>query len=298
VFRVNTDGTGFSTLHTFTGTSGFPSTNSDGAFPLAALTLSGSTLYGTTGGGGTSGYGTVFAINTDGTGFTNLHSFMGVNGDGTIPNAGVILSGDTLSGMTTTGGDSGVGTVFKVNTDGTGYTILHSFSGGSEGAFPGNGLVSWGVTLYGQTAQGGSSGAGTIFRVNTDGTGFMTLHTFTPLVSGTNSDGAEPLGSFVFSTDTVWDHHVRRQFGRRHSVQYSHPATTDNNSFRPIRDTDVANELHRIYFGIHDEPRITSGLDHDFTGSGPHRCAKRRYQYRLWNTAVLPVKPVTSNIPN
>ena len=55
----------------------FPNfTSSDGADPYAGLILSGNTLYGTTS-GGSWGDGTVFAINTDGIGFTNLHSFTG-----------------------------------------------------------------------------------------------------------------------------------------------------------------------------------------------------------------------------
>ena len=80
-----------------------PDTNSDGANPYAGLILSGNTLYGTACGGGSSGNGTVFAVNTDGTGFTNLHSFThlvlpGTNSDGANPYAGLILSGNTLYG--------------------------------------------------------------------------------------------------------------------------------------------------------------------------------------------------------
>jgi uncharacterized repeat protein (TIGR03803 family) len=37
--------------------------------------LSGKKLYGTAEQGGPFGYGTVFAVKTDGTGFTNLHAF-------------------------------------------------------------------------------------------------------------------------------------------------------------------------------------------------------------------------------
>jgi len=58
----------FTVLHTFTGY--------DGAYPIAPLILSGKTLFGTAnngGGGVPSGPGAVFAINTDGSGFTNLH---------------------------------------------------------------------------------------------------------------------------------------------------------------------------------------------------------------------------------
>src|SRR5437763_11761621 len=62
----------FTTLYSFNG-------SSDGANPEAGLTVAGDgkTRYGTTANGGNGGWGTVFAINTDGTGFTNLHSFTG-----------------------------------------------------------------------------------------------------------------------------------------------------------------------------------------------------------------------------
>ena len=50
--------------------------------------------------------------------FTVLHSFTG--GDGTFPYAGLILSGNTMYGTTAVGGGSDGGTVFAVNTDGTG----------------------------------------------------------------------------------------------------------------------------------------------------------------------------------
>src|SRR5450756_1849280 len=63
----------FTTLHSFTLLNN--STNSDGANPYAGLILSGNNLYGTAYQGGSSGNGTVFAVHTNGTGFTNLHSF-------------------------------------------------------------------------------------------------------------------------------------------------------------------------------------------------------------------------------
>src|SRR5947208_2442806 len=76
VFAITPDGTGFTTLYNFAALAGpYPGANSDGAYPLAGLTLSGNTLYGAAAYGGSSGNGTVFAVNTDGTGFTNLHGF-------------------------------------------------------------------------------------------------------------------------------------------------------------------------------------------------------------------------------
>ena len=201
VFAVNTNGTGIATVHSFTATSGLNATNSDGANPEVGVIVAGSTLYGTTENGGTSGYDAVFKVNTNGTGFTTLHSFTS-GSDGETP-AGLLWSGTTLYG-TTVSFNSGNGTVFKLNTNGTAYTILHPFmitnftgfpNGGptaapdftnSDGALPSS-LTLAGNTLYGTTYYGGSSGNGTVFKLNPDGTGFTTLHSFA--ASSTNSEG-------------------------------------------------------------------------------------------------------------
>src|SRR6266571_3785249 len=125
----------FTTLHSFTARSTNSSgayTNSDGAYP-AGLIVSGATLYGTASQGGTSGNGTVFRVNTDGTGFTNLYTFSTTstnssgfytNSDGAYPSGLVVLS-NRLYGTANWGGNSGNGTIFKVNTDGTGLTSLY-----------------------------------------------------------------------------------------------------------------------------------------------------------------------------
>jgi uncharacterized repeat protein (TIGR03803 family) len=100
--------------------------------------------------------------------------------------------------MTARGGSSDVGTIFKINTDGTGFTLLHEFSG-SDGAYPGSGgLTLEGSTLYGTTAEGGSNDRGTVFQINTDGTGFTLLHEFS------GSDGAWPHGSLTLDGATLY----------------------------------------------------------------------------------------------
>jgi uncharacterized repeat protein (TIGR03803 family) len=58
------------------------------------------------------------------------------------------------------------------------YTVVKSFNGGSDGGFPHQGLVLAGSTLYGTTVNGGSSGYGVVFKVNTDGSGFAVLKSF------------------------------------------------------------------------------------------------------------------------
>jgi len=188
VFKVQPDGTGFTVLRRFSG--------SDGAAPAGGLILSGGTLYGTTYAGGIGiGNGTVFAMNTDGTGFTNLHCFTYIDGAG--PSGVLMLSGTTLYGTTIEGGSFTDGTVFAMNTDGTGFTNLHNFSY-SDGADPCGGLVLSGNTLYG-TTQNSSPGYGTVFAINTDGSGFSTLHTFTG-----GSDGGNLLGGLVLSGSTLY----------------------------------------------------------------------------------------------
>ena len=80
--------------------------------------LSGTVLYGTAQFGGFSGEGTVFALNTDGSGFTNLYSFQNISTDGADPPAGVVLSANTPYGTTDQSAWDGTGTVFAVSTNG------------------------------------------------------------------------------------------------------------------------------------------------------------------------------------
>jgi uncharacterized repeat protein (TIGR03803 family) len=229
LFAVSTNGTGFTNLHIFTTISAPHYTNSDGAEVWGQLILSGNTLYGAASVGGSGASGMVFAVNTNGAGFTALHSFAATsppfniqelgtefppftNEDGAYPDAGLILSGNTLYGTTGCGGSWGWGTVFAVSTNGTGFTNLYSFTGGSDGAFPGTGLVLSGNTLYGSATWGGTNRSGTVFALNTDGTGFTVLHVFTatnvpyvyPPKSTTNSDGAWPFAGLILSGNTLY----------------------------------------------------------------------------------------------
>src|SRR5690348_13542684 len=71
------------------------------------------------------------------------------------------------------------------------FTTLHSFTGGSDGAYPYAGLITnpSANTLYGTTSHGGSFTSGTIFKLSNDGTDFTTLYSFSPITIA-NSDGA------------------------------------------------------------------------------------------------------------
>jgi uncharacterized repeat protein (TIGR03803 family) len=181
-------------LHLFSG-------GSDGNVPLGGLILSGQTLFGTTQFGGTAGQGSVFALDTDGTGFKTIYSFTGY-GDGGWPQADLLISGGTLFGTASVGGSSGSGAVFSVKTNGTSFSTLHSFTYGTDGARPSAGLILSGNTLYGTTPSGEKPGStatnGVVFAVQTDGSNFRLLHRFT------GSDGSKPQGSLALMGSTLF----------------------------------------------------------------------------------------------
>jgi uncharacterized repeat protein (TIGR03803 family) len=213
VFALNINGTGFTNLHSFSALSAYYPvgplyrTNSDGANPDAGLILSGSTLYGVAAGGGSLGFGSVFAVNTNGTSFTTLHSFAGAPSEGYDPLGGLVLSGTNLYGTTEYDGSAGYGTVFVVNTNGTVFTTLHHFAGPpGEGGYPYAGLILSSNILYGTTWAGGSSNKGTVFAVNTEGTVFTNLYSFTATAGSlaTNSDGVAPYAGLILSGNILY----------------------------------------------------------------------------------------------
>jgi uncharacterized repeat protein (TIGR03803 family) len=190
-------------LHTFTG-----QTDDGGARygapyggPYGSLAQDTSTLYGSTSGGGTGGgtggNGVVFSIGKNGSGFTVLHSFTGGSG-GDRPYGSVTLNGSTLYGTTEYGGTSDNGVVFSIGTNGNSFTNVHTFNGTSDGSMPAGTIVVSGSTLYGVATRGGTNGAGTIWAVGTNGTGFEPVYTF-----NAPTDGGTPYG-LTFSGSTLY----------------------------------------------------------------------------------------------
>lgn len=139
-------------------------------------------------------YGTVFKMTPAGS-VTIIHSFN--NSDGASPYAALVLGTDgNFYGTTLQGGSHSDGTVFQLTGSGT-LTTLYNFSGSSDGAGPYGKLVqATDGNFYGVTAQGGSSGYGTVYKITSGGT-LTTLHNF----SSAKSDAASPRDGLIQATD-------------------------------------------------------------------------------------------------
>ena len=159
VFKLNTNGTGFTVLWSLTNAT-------TGGTPRGGL-IQGTdgALYGTASTGGTRTNGTVFKLNTNGTGFTVLWNLTNATTGGS-PRGGLIQgTNGALYGTASTGGTGGSGTVFTLNTDGTGFTVLKNLAGAAAGASPQAGLMQGtDGALYG-TAVGAGTNGGTVFRL-------------------------------------------------------------------------------------------------------------------------------------
>jgi uncharacterized repeat protein (TIGR03803 family) len=126
--------------------------------------------------------------------------------DGAFPFAGLLAdSKGNLYGTTRNGGVSGYGTVFELTPPATAggawtETVLHFFTGGSDGGTPVAGLIAGSKgNLYGTTVNGGASDGGTVFELTPPAIagGAWTetvLHSFGPNIP---SDGFLPYAGLL-----------------------------------------------------------------------------------------------------
>jgi uncharacterized repeat protein (TIGR03803 family) len=193
-------------LHRF-GEDGF-----EGAYPISGLVFDANgNLYGTAseslpdGCSIVSGCGVVFELSPDQNGswtYTMLYHFMD-GADGGFPSGTPILDkSGNLYGTTKLGG-SGFGTVFKLSPDGNGSwteSTLHSFTGGTDGAYPVAGLtLDAAGNLYGTaSSDGGSSGCGVVFKMAPGSGGTWTESVLYDFPSEAN--GCAPEAGVVFDS--------------------------------------------------------------------------------------------------
>lgn len=205
------DGTWTETvLHSFTG-------GSDGEDPSGGLTFDSSgNLYGTAAYAGNDGQGSsgvVFELSPTGNTWTEtvLYGFTG-EADGGIPVSNLVF--DTLGnlyGTTARGGSNdsfcsgfgGCGVVFELTPTQSGpwqESVLHTFTDGADGAFPGEIVFNKSGILFGTAMQGGNAsckdGCGVAFELTpgSDGWTENVLYSF----SG-GADGEDPVGNLTIS---------------------------------------------------------------------------------------------------
>jgi uncharacterized repeat protein (TIGR03803 family) len=141
----------------------------DGASPSGNLIMVDGLLYGSTSSGGAAGEaadaGTIFSVDPKTGTEQILHSFLG-GADGATPFQGLLRVGALLYGTTIAGGATNYGTLFSVEFRTGVERVVHTFRGGSDGAYPVGELIDVNGTLYGATVGGGSPGCsycGTVF---------------------------------------------------------------------------------------------------------------------------------------
>ena len=145
----------------------------DAGFPYGGLLLDASgNLYGTTYYDGANDLGSVYQLSPAAAGRWNekvLYSFRGgEDGQNSISNL-VIDAAGNLYGTTSEGGAGcGCGTIFKLAPGAKGTwteSVVHSFGGPPDGAFPYNGMVADSAgNFYGATVHGGTDGEGSIYK--------------------------------------------------------------------------------------------------------------------------------------
>ncbi len=179
-----------------------------GSNPATGLVMdSAGAVYGTAGGGRYGG-GVVFKLTPPASGQTAwtyavLHSF-GNTGDGSEPRQIAIDSTGTIYGTTRGGGPNWAGTVYQLTPPPSGssiwgYAIIHDFPDGTANGYnPYAGvLIDTDGSLYGTTADGGTTGYGTVFKLTPPAAGSTTwTQTLLKSFAG-GSDGANPHAGLV-----------------------------------------------------------------------------------------------------
>jgi hypothetical protein len=202
-FELTRESNGWSEsiIHTFSG-------SPDGSYPGSGLTIDAAgNLYGTSVFGGKFqtcklGCGTVFQLTNRNASWREkvVHNFTG-GVDGAYPGIGgslVMKENGQFFGSTLDGGVYGFGTIFELSQTARGWSesVLHSFTGGSDGAGPSAGVTIDAMHNLYETTGGGVSGWGTVFELQLQSRRWVTLHTF----SLNGFDGVAPNGSLILDS--------------------------------------------------------------------------------------------------
>ncbi|MEP1095203.1 MAG: choice-of-anchor tandem repeat GloVer-containing protein [Cyclobacteriaceae bacterium] len=189
IYNLNADGSGYQVLHHFDVV--------NGKRPNGLIKY-GAKFFGMTSSGGLNDGGIIFSINADGSGFHKIHDFESLTG--VTPFGQLLVSNGKFWGMTSWGGSDNWGVIFSIDFDGSGFTVHHNFRFVPfvTGLNPVGSLIEVNEKLWGVTQQGGAGSGGTIFNLNTDGTGLEFVYSF---VQGT---GIQPWGDLTEVDGKLW----------------------------------------------------------------------------------------------
>ena len=157
--------------------------------PTGSLIQSSGTLYGLA--------DNAFSFNTTTNTATTLYEFGGRPDAGSGARGSLTLVGNSLYGLSESGGADSQGAMYSYNLYTNTESVVHSFTGGSDGGEPlGSPVASDGV-LYG-TALGGANIGGTLFSYDTSDGSFDTLFSFNGVDGGGGGAGLLADGTSLF----------------------------------------------------------------------------------------------------
>lgn len=221
IFSLMPDGSGFAKLLEFDGVN-------KGATPLGSLIESANDgyLYGMTNKGGASDLGVSFKVKKDGSGFSKVVDFNGVNGSSPLHGPLLEVNPGLFYGMTYKGGNGDVGLIYSVTSGGT-YGLVKDYPQ----------PISKPATLAGHdnddhyvgiTPTGGATGMGALFTVLHDGTGFSPLADLPP------GQYPNPKELLVASDNSIWG------IGKEGATDFLFRMTGDGTSYQRINMTNQA----------------------------------------------------------
>lgn len=173
----------------------FPISQNDGAQPTASFVQGkDGNFYNTTLAGGASNAGTIFVMDSNAT-VTVLHSISPADGISTLLQSPLLQGMDgSLYGEAQGGGAYTFGAVFKIDTTGENFLVLHSFSG-PDGTNPSGGLIQVSSGTFYGTTIGAGAGPGETFQMDISGN-VVPLDVFRG-----DPDGSQPLAGVIQGSD-------------------------------------------------------------------------------------------------
>jgi uncharacterized repeat protein (TIGR03803 family) len=212
---------------------------------IAGTRIFGTAQFGGVGGG--AGNGTIFSYDTATSNYQTVYLFQGAFTDAATPMAGFTAVNSTLYAATWEGGSANGGAISRLNSDGTGYSMVKSLGGfgnPTPGAGPEGNLIQVGSKLYGTTTRGGAANSGTIFSYDLNTSALNYLYSF----GGGTTDGASPHGNLALVGNVLY------------GITQTGGSANDGVAFRFDTATSNYSVLHSFLGGTADGASPSGGM--------------------------------------